>query len=239
MRVWVPSQGRLSSAGRIQAMRKPHRIITITAVGALAAGGTAIAAGGGDDDATDKPISGSALEKAKAAALADTPGQGHRDRGRRRGELLRGRGHAARRLPGRRPARPRLQRRQLEDGLRGRRVVLPQWRGMPTREQITEALKSVIDPELRKDIVELEMVRAIDIKDGGVVDVTVSLTTPGCPIKGHFQTVGREARDLRRGRHARERRLRRADRPGEAGPAAPARPARTACPRARSPRSPT
>jgi ATP-binding protein involved in chromosome partitioning len=60
---------------------------------------------------------------------------------------------------------------------------------VPTREQITEALKAVIDPELRKDIVELEMVRAIDIKDGGVVDVTVSLTTPGCPIKNHFQTA--------------------------------------------------
>ena len=60
---------------------------------------------------------------------------------------------------------------------------------MPTREQITEALKGVIDPELRRSIVELEMVRAIDIKDGGVVDVTVSLTTPGCPIKNHFQTA--------------------------------------------------
>jgi ATP-binding protein involved in chromosome partitioning len=60
---------------------------------------------------------------------------------------------------------------------------------VPTREQITEALKAVIDPELRKDIVELEMVRAIDIKDAGVVDVTVSLTTPGCPIKNHFQTA--------------------------------------------------
>jgi ATP-binding protein involved in chromosome partitioning len=60
---------------------------------------------------------------------------------------------------------------------------------VPTREQITEALKGVIDPELRKDIVELEMVRAIDVKDGGVVDVTVSLTTPGCPIKNHFQTA--------------------------------------------------
>jgi ATP-binding protein involved in chromosome partitioning len=60
---------------------------------------------------------------------------------------------------------------------------------VPTREQITEALKAVIDPELRKDIVELEMVRAIDIKDSGVVDVTVSLTTPGCPIKSHFQTA--------------------------------------------------
>jgi ATP-binding protein involved in chromosome partitioning len=60
---------------------------------------------------------------------------------------------------------------------------------MPTREQITEALKSVIDPELRRSIVELEMVRAIDIKDGGVVNVTVSLTTPGCPIKNHFETA--------------------------------------------------
>jgi len=60
---------------------------------------------------------------------------------------------------------------------------------VPTREQITEALKAVIDPELRKDIVELEMVRAIDVKDAGVVDVTVSLTTPGCPIKNHFQAA--------------------------------------------------
>jgi uncharacterized membrane protein YkoI len=48
-------------------------LITLTAVGALAAGGTAIAAGGSDDD-TAKPVSGGALERAKAAALADTPG---------------------------------------------------------------------------------------------------------------------------------------------------------------------
>jgi len=60
---------------------------------------------------------------------------------------------------------------------------------MATREQVTEALKAVIDPELRRSIVELEMVRSIDFRDGGVVDVTVSLTTPGCPIKGHFQTA--------------------------------------------------
>jgi ATP-binding protein involved in chromosome partitioning len=59
---------------------------------------------------------------------------------------------------------------------------------MPTREQILEALKVVIDPELRQDIVTLEMVRSIEVKDGGVVDVTVSLTTPGCPIRSHFQT---------------------------------------------------
>src|SRR3954464_3860594 len=65
--------------------------------------------------------------------------------------------------------------------------------GMPTKETILEALKVVIDPELRRDIVELGMVRSIDVKDGGVVDVTVSLTTPGCPIKNHFQTGGAPA----------------------------------------------
>jgi ATP-binding protein involved in chromosome partitioning len=64
---------------------------------------------------------------------------------------------------------------------------------MPTKENILEALKVVIDPELRRDIVELGMVRSIDVKDGGVVDVTVSLTTPGCPIKNHFQTAVAQA----------------------------------------------
>jgi ATP-binding protein involved in chromosome partitioning len=59
---------------------------------------------------------------------------------------------------------------------------------MPNREAILKALEAVIDPELRKDIVELEMVRSIDVQDG-VVDVTVSLTTPGCPIRSHFQTA--------------------------------------------------
>ena len=64
---------------------------------------------------------------------------------------------------------------------------------MPTRDQVLEALKVVIDPELRRDIVELEMVRAIEIRDGGTVDVTVSLTTPGCPIKNHFETAVADA----------------------------------------------
>ncbi len=64
---------------------------------------------------------------------------------------------------------------------------------VPTREEITEALKVVIDPELHRSIVELDMVRSIEIGGNGVVDVTVSLTTPGCPIKGHFQTAVAEA----------------------------------------------
>src|SRR5215213_10720326 len=59
---------------------------------------------------------------------------------------------------------------------------------MPTQDQIREALRAVIDPELRQDIVTLGMVRSIDAHANGVVDVTVSLTTPGCPIRNTFQT---------------------------------------------------
>jgi ATP-binding protein involved in chromosome partitioning len=44
---------------------------------------------------------------------------------------------------------------------------------MPTRDEILEALKVVIDPELHRNIVELGMVRSIDISELGVVDVTV------------------------------------------------------------------
>ena len=56
-----------------------------------------------------------------------------------------------------------------------------------------KALEVVIDPELHRSIVELDMVRSVEIGENGVVDVTVSLTTPGCPIKGHFQTAVGEA----------------------------------------------
>src|SRR3954463_847429 len=57
-----------------------------------------------------------------------------------------------------------------------------------TKDEILKALESVIDPELRQNIVALDMVRSVEIRDGGVVDVMVSLTTPGCPIRNHFQT---------------------------------------------------
>lgn len=62
---------------------------------------------------------------------------------------------------------------------------------LPTKAAILENLEAVIDPELRRNVVELGMVReeSIVIRDGGRVEVTVSLTTPGCPIRSHFQTA--------------------------------------------------
>jgi ATP-binding protein involved in chromosome partitioning len=62
-----------------------------------------------------------------------------------------------------------------------------------SRDEVLAALQAVIDPELRRSIVELDMVRSVEISPGGVVDVTVSLTTPGCPVRAHFQTGVRDA----------------------------------------------
>jgi ATP-binding protein involved in chromosome partitioning len=64
---------------------------------------------------------------------------------------------------------------------------------VPYKDQILKALEAVIDPELRRSIVELDMVRAIDVSANGVIDVTVSLTTPGCPIKDHFHSAVAQA----------------------------------------------
>ena len=58
----------------------------------------------------------------------------------------------------------------------------------PPKPEVRKALEVVVDPELRQNIVELDMVRRVAIHETGVVDVTVSLTTPGCPIRNHFQT---------------------------------------------------
>jgi ATP-binding protein involved in chromosome partitioning len=68
---------------------------------------------------------------------------------------------------------------------------------LPTHDQITEKLRAVIDPELRRSIVELGMVRSIEVKENGRVEVVVSLTTAGCPIRSHFeQAVAKQVSEL-------------------------------------------
>src|SRR6476646_4598012 len=57
---------------------------------------------------------------------------------------------------------------------------------MPTREEIFSGLALVIDPELRKPVTELDMVREIEI-DGADVTVTIALTVAGCPLRSSFE----------------------------------------------------
>ena len=52
----------------------------------------------------------------------------------------------------------------------------------PTHQQITQALSTVDDPDLKQDLVTLNMVQDIRI-DGSQVSFTVVLTTPACPLK--------------------------------------------------------
>lgn len=53
-----------------------------------------------------------------------------------------------------------------------------------TRDEALAALSQVIDPELGLDVVELGLIYRIDLDgdDGRVVRVTMTLTTPGCPL---------------------------------------------------------
>ncbi len=57
---------------------------------------------------------------------------------------------------------------------------------IPTVEQITAALEAVIDPEIRRPITELKMVRSVEVDEapeGARVTVGLDLTTSGCPLK--------------------------------------------------------
>ena len=53
--------------------------------------------------------------------------------------------------------------------------------GMPTVDNVEEALTNVIDPELGLDFVELGLVYEIEV-EGDEVFITFTLTSPGCPI---------------------------------------------------------
>ncbi|HEX6510773.1 MAG TPA: Mrp/NBP35 family ATP-binding protein [Chloroflexota bacterium] len=60
------------------------------------------------------------------------------------------------------------------------------------QEQILQALRQVQDPDLRRDVVSLNMIKDLAI-DGGNVSFRMVLTTPACPMKTQMEAAARDA----------------------------------------------
>lgn len=63
---------------------------------------------------------------------------------------------------------------------------------MVNEAAVKKALRGVKDPELNLDLVVLGLIYEIEI-DGAKVDVTMSLTSPACPVAGEIVNRAREA----------------------------------------------
>ncbi|ULH16824.1 metal-sulfur cluster assembly factor [Deinococcus sp. KNUC1210] len=54
---------------------------------------------------------------------------------------------------------------------------------MPSQAQVLEALKVVKDPEIPVNVVDLGLIYGVDISTAGNVEITMTLTSVGCPVQ--------------------------------------------------------
>ncbi len=72
---------------------------------------------------------------------------------------------------------------------------MPTTTEMPTPEDIREALKTVYDPEIGVNIVDLGLIYDINVENDGLIGISMTLTSPGCPLSHVIGAQVREALD--------------------------------------------
>ena len=63
---------------------------------------------------------------------------------------------------------------------------LPEGVGVASEDQIVAAMREVYDPEIPVNIYDLGLIYTNDIAENGDVNITMSLTAPGCPVAGEM-----------------------------------------------------
>jgi FeS assembly SUF system protein len=70
--------------------------------------------------------------------------------------------------------------------IEGTPLIAPSSTDHPLYESVVDACRTVFDPEIPVNIYDLGLVYTIDINDENEVNITMTLTAPGCPVAGEM-----------------------------------------------------
>ncbi|HSF92949.1 MAG TPA: iron-sulfur cluster assembly protein, partial [Paracoccaceae bacterium] len=75
---------------------------------------------------------------------------------------------------------------QTETFAEGEPLIKPSTTDHPLYDSVVEACRTVYDPEIPVNIFDLGLIYTIGIDEAGIIDVTMTLTAPGCPVAGEM-----------------------------------------------------
>src|SRR5213595_1766298 len=64
---------------------------------------------------------------------------------------------------------------------------------VPSSQQVLDALATIKDPDLGRDVVSLGMIKELEVTSQGRVSFTFELTTPACPVRDRFKSQAEDA----------------------------------------------
>ena len=74
----------------------------------------------------------------------------------------------------------------MDSQVEGAPLIRPSTMDHPLYDQVVEACRTVFDPEIPVNIYDLGLVYTIEISPENDVDITMTLTAPGCPVAGEM-----------------------------------------------------